>query len=160
MRVDVPNEVRPTAVFGRERVLVVGGSSATIELIRLATVRSENVVLIATTSEPDVERYARHFDVVIEGRKAVADDFGEADLAIVSTGDLREDGRVLRMARRQGVPIHVYGQPHLSDFSIMGMLNWHPSSLRANGAPPNTNGSADPVVGVRSTTSRAPRFSC
>src|SRR4051812_37003505 len=129
MRIDDLADVRPPAVPGQERVLLVGGAAATIDLLRLATVRSENVLLLASTHDTAVGRYARHFGVAIERRPVAVEDFEEADLVIIATQSVREDGRALRLARRRGVPAHVYGQPHLSDFSIMGMLEWHSSSV-------------------------------
>lgn len=122
---------KPSPLPGQERVLVVGGSPRTLDLLRLATVRSENVVVIAPSVDEAVARYARHFGVSLETRRAESEDFSEADLAIISTDDVREDSRAVRLARRHGAPIHVFGQPQLCDFTLMGMLEWHPSTQRA-----------------------------
>jgi len=130
MRIEALIETLPPAVPGQERVVVVGGSAGTLDLLRLATVRSENVVLLTQAYDEAVGRYARHFAVSIELRQAEAEDFREADLAIIATEDARQDARALRLARRHGVPAHVWGQVHLSDFSLIAMLEWHPSSVR------------------------------
>jgi siroheme synthase (precorrin-2 oxidase/ferrochelatase) len=161
MRFDDSTDARPPAILGQERLLLVGGSAATIDLLRLATVRSENVVLVASAHDKAVARYARHFGVAIEMRGAVAEDFDETDLVIVATRSAREDGRAMRLARRRGIPVHVFGQPHLSDFSIMGMLEWHPSSIRA-GAAHDAGGEQPQGGGARDdrVSSRALRYQC
>jgi siroheme synthase (precorrin-2 oxidase/ferrochelatase) len=122
--------LKPAPPPGQEHVLLVGGSPRTLDLLRLATVRSENVLLVSPFLDEAVSRYARHFGVTVESRRAQPDDSLEAELAIISTDSFREDSRVLRFVRHHGVPVHVFGQPQLCDFTLMGMLEWHPSSQR------------------------------
>jgi siroheme synthase (precorrin-2 oxidase/ferrochelatase) len=132
MDVEALIETMAPAVPGPERLVLVGGAKDTLDLLRLATVRSDSVLLLMPCPGEDIIRYARHFGVSVETRPAEAGDLVAAGLAIIATADPRLDMQALRFARRSGVPVHVRGQPQLSDFTLIAMLEWHPSSVRSS----------------------------
>jgi len=105
-----------------DRVLVVGGGNTTIDLLRLATVRTDDVVLVSREIDDRVKRLARMFAVEERNRTVRESDIAEASLVLVAAGDVELENEVVRTARRKGIPVHVSNRPLVSDFEPMEML--------------------------------------
>lgn len=105
-----------------DRVLVVGGGDATIELLRLATVRTDDVVLVSREIDDRISRLARMFAIEERNRTVRESDIAEANLILVAAGDEEIENEVVRTARRKGIPVHVSNRPLVSDFDPMEML--------------------------------------
>ena len=117
---------------GRDRILVAGGSGRALGLLRLATIRSDDVVLIHPASEPAVRRFAELFAIEVRDRKPNEADMVEASVVLVAIGDAAAENEVVRLARRCGVPVHVADRVLVSDFELLAFLEQRPlSSLAA-----------------------------
>lgn len=109
---------------------MVGGSQRTVELLRLATLRSDDVVLVADRLDPGSERHVEHF--VIEHRPTADLDAvmaGRATAVLVGASDAALESRAIRAARRGGLPVHVSGRPLVSDFTMLEFLEARPTSV-------------------------------
>lgn len=113
---------------GRDRVLVVGDTARTIDLLRLATIRSDDVVLIAPRPDAALRQFANRFAIEIRERRAEATDVGEASTVLVAIGDMEAENTLVRMARRWGVLVHVSGRDLVSDFRPLEFLEQRPSA--------------------------------
>lgn len=112
--------------LGRDRILVLGSSSCAVDLLRLATIRSDEVVFLAETITEPARQFARRFAIETHERRFMVTDLDGASAALVSLGDDEAENRVVRAARRRGVGIHVVGRPLVSDFTILAMLQQRP----------------------------------
>ena len=111
-----------------DRIIVVGGAANTLDLLRLSTVRSDDVVLVAPRPNAAIQRFCRHFAVEIRQRHAHDGDLLAASAVIVSIGDADAENGIVRAARRRAIPVHVSNRPLLSDFTLIEMLERRPSS--------------------------------
>jgi siroheme synthase (precorrin-2 oxidase/ferrochelatase) len=119
----------PPTTIAHDRIVLVGGGPATLDLLRLATIRSDDVVLVAPTIEPHALAYARRF--AVECRHAVATDadLDGATCILVAIDDMDAENVLVRAARRLGVPIHVVGRQLVSDFDLLAFLERRSSTL-------------------------------
>jgi len=113
---------QPSRQPSRDRVLVVGGGNATIDLVRLATVRTDDVVVVSRSIDDRLRRLTSMFAVETRNRTPRESDIAEANLVLVNADDVEVENEVVRIARRHGVPVHVSNRPVVSDFEPMEML--------------------------------------
>ena len=113
-----------------DRVLVVAAPSQALDLLRLAVLRSDDVVFVAETVPAQAQRFAQHFAVEVVRRPFAADDLAGVAALLVALDDRETENRIVREARRHGVPVHVVDRPLVSDFSVLGMLE-RPSLIAA-----------------------------
>jgi len=119
----------PSPPRRRDRIVVVGGAANTLDILRLATVRSDEVVLIAPRVDSAIRRYVEHFGVDLRQRPVAERDLAGASAALVAAEDEGAAERAVWAARRHGVPVHVSNRPDLSDFTLIDMLERQPSSF-------------------------------
>ena len=112
-----------------DRILVVGGAANTLDLLRLATVRSDDVVLVAAKADAAIRRYVDRFAVELRVRCFNPSDLAEVSAVLVCHGDPASENEVVRQARRREIPVHVSGRLLVSDFSLIEMLERKPSSI-------------------------------
>lgn len=105
-----------------DRILVVAAPGQALSLLRLAVLRSDDVLFVAPSIPPDARRFATRFAVDVGERPLAESDLDEASALLLSLPDPEEENRVLRQARRRGVPVHVVDRPLVSDFSVLAML--------------------------------------
>lgn len=105
-----------------DRVVVVGGGPATLDLLRLATIRTDDIVLFGPAIDEASLRYASRFAIERHDRPAGPADMEQAAAILVALHDVDDENAVVRVARRQGVPIHVSGRPLVSDFDLLEFL--------------------------------------
>ena len=117
---------------GRDRILVAGGSGRALGLLRLATIRSNYVVLIHPASETAVRRFAELFAIEVRDPKPNGADMVEASVVLVAIGDAAAENEVVRLARRCGIPAYVADRALVSEFELLALLEQRPlSSLAA-----------------------------
>lgn len=114
-----------------EPILVIGGSHRTLDLLRVAVLRSDDIVAVVPHPDDQTSRYAAHFAVDLIDHWP--DDLAMTDLAaaLISIGDIEEENRWVRDARRHRLPIHVADRPLVSDFTLLDFLEQRPLSLQA-----------------------------
>ena len=112
-----------------DRVVLIGGGSATIDILRLATIRSDEVVLVAPALDAATARYADRFAVERRARPAVENDLIDAGAVLVALDDLDGENHIVRAARRRHVPVFVSGRPLVSDFTLLEFLERRPAAL-------------------------------
>jgi uroporphyrin-III C-methyltransferase / precorrin-2 dehydrogenase / sirohydrochlorin ferrochelatase len=105
-----------------DRILVAGGSDRTLGLLRLAVIRSDDVVLIAATPDPAVRRFADRFAIEVIARPAREDDINEVAAVLIAIGDAQAENSLVRAARRHRVPVHVADRTLVSDFDMLEFL--------------------------------------
>ena len=118
----------PEPELAVDRILVAGNSARTLELLRLATIRSDDVVLVAPDPDAALRRFANRFAIEIRERRAEATDVGEASAVLMAIGDIEAENDLIRMARRKGVPVHVADRDLVSDFGLIEFLERRPSA--------------------------------
>lgn len=116
-------------------ILVVGGSPRTLDFLRFAALRSDDVILVAERINGDETRYADRFAITVLQRAVRAADLEHATAVLIAAGDARTENDVLRAARRHGVPAYVEGRPIPSDFTMLEFLKRDGASMRARSAP-------------------------
>ncbi len=112
-----------------DRIAVVGSSRRILDLLRIATVRSDDVVLFAAAVDAPTRRFADHFAIEVRRGPPADADLDAATAVLVSTGEMETENRVVRAARRLGVPVHVAERPLVSDFTLLELVERHPSTL-------------------------------
>lgn len=105
-----------------DRILVAGGSDRTLDFLRLAVIRSDDVVLIAPAPDPTVQRFADRFAIEVIARPAREDDMGDAAAILIAIGDAHAENSLVRAARRHRVPVHVADRALVSDFDLLEFL--------------------------------------
>jgi siroheme synthase (precorrin-2 oxidase/ferrochelatase) len=105
-----------------DRIVVVGGSRRTIDLLRMATIRSDEVVLVAPDPDAATRRFVDLFAIELKDRCLSALDLRGSSAVLVSTGELQGDNKVVRAARRLNIPVHVAERPLVSDFTLMELV--------------------------------------
>ena len=100
----------------------MGGGAETLALLRMASVRTDDVLLVAERLDGATRRLADLF--AIEAREGEASDteIAGASALLVAIGDLGRENAAVRAARRSGVPVHVAGRPLVSDFSLLDLV--------------------------------------
>ena len=112
-----------------DRIVVIGGSADTLTLLRLAAVRSDEVLLVAEGTDAATRRFVDTFAVERRDAAATDDDLAGAAAVLVAMGDVRRENAVLRGAHRRGIPVHVAGRPLVSDFTLLDMVERRPASF-------------------------------
>ncbi len=123
-----------TADTGRrpaDRVVVVGGGADTLTLLRMASVRSDDVLLVADRLDGAVQRLADLFAIETREGEVREDEIAGASALLVALGDQRRENAAVRAARRRGVPVHVAGRPLVSDFTLLALVERRPESVAA-----------------------------
>ena len=93
-----------------DRIVVIGGSERTLDLLRVATIRSEDIVLVGASFSEAVLRFTARFAIETRPRIAEDSDVREAASLLVSIGDIEAENTIVRSARRHGIPIFVSGR--------------------------------------------------
>src|SRR4051812_12100154 len=119
----------PFALAARDRIVVVGGARNTLDILRLATVRSDEVILIAPLVDSAVRRFVERFAVDLRQRPVADSDITGASAVLIAAEDVEVENRVVRAARSRRVPVHVSNRPLVSDFTLIEMLERQPSSF-------------------------------
>ena len=104
-----------------DRVVVAGGSTRTLDLVRFAILRSDDVVLVSPRIDAALARFSECFAVEIRLRPLNEADLIEAAVLLVSTGEAESENRIVGAARRHGVPVHVADRALVSDFADAGV---------------------------------------
>lgn len=113
-----------------DRVLVVATPPHALDLLRLAVLRSDDVLFVAETVPTEAQRFAQHFAIEVVRRPFAWGDLAGVAALLVALDDREAENRIVREARRHGVPVHVVDRPLVSDFSMLGMLE-RPSLIAA-----------------------------
>lgn len=112
-----------------DRIVVIGGSRHTLDLLRLATVRSDEIVLIAEAIDDATRRFVDHFAVEYRPRQETDADLVGATAVLVSLGDVERENLVVRNARRRRIPIHVDNRAFVSDFTMLDLVERRPATF-------------------------------
>lgn len=131
MPLPAPHPARSERLLPRDRILVVGGSPHTLDLLRIAVLRSEDVVLVSAALDDAVRRFVDLFAIEARERDAVESDVIGATVVLVSVGRLDAENAVVRAARRHGVPAYVRDRALVSDFPLLDFLEQRPLTLLA-----------------------------
>ena len=100
----------------------MGGGAETLSLLRMASVRTDDVLLVAARLDGPARRLAELFAFEArEGEPSDADIAG-ADALLVAIGDIGRENAAVRAARRRGIPVHVAGRPLVSDFTLLDLV--------------------------------------
>ena len=119
-----PADHRPV----EDRILLVGGARPTLDLLRLATIRSDDVVLVGESVDDTAAAYALRFAVERQAHAARDADLTGAASILVALDDLEHENKIVRAARRRGIPVFVSGRPLVSDFTLLEFLERRPSA--------------------------------
>ena len=106
-----------------DRVVVAGGSCQTIDFLRLATVRTEEVVLVMERLDDAIRRFVRLFPIEVHERALVDGDLDGVSTMLITIGDIGQEDRAIREARWRGIPVHVADRAALSDFTMLDFLH-------------------------------------
>lgn len=118
----LPAALPPDAAPPHDRVLVVAAPDHALDLLRVAALRSDDVIFVAEAISAKARRFAEHFAVAVAERSFTDADLADATAVLLSLDDRESENRVVRSARRRGVPVHVVDRPLLSDFTVLGLL--------------------------------------
>ena len=111
----------------RDRILVLAdGGAATLELLRLAVLRSDDVVAVIDDADARVRRFAEQFAIDLTVRAPRLEDLQGAVAVLIALGDPVAENRFIRAARAADRPIHVAGRPLVSDFTALAFLEQRP----------------------------------
>lgn len=113
------------------RILVAGGSERALGLLRLATIRSDDVVLVHPSPEAAVKRFAERFAIEVCDRNLHDADLIGASVVLVAMGNVEAENDVVRLARRRGIPVYVADRVLVSDFEMLAFLEQRPLSASA-----------------------------
>ncbi len=122
---------RPDTRPAPDQILIFGGSSRTLDLLRLATIRSDSVLLVGRAFDAPVTRCAAHFAVEIREPGRGDPDLGAASAVLVALGDVEAENRIVRAARRGAVPVFVADRALVSDFTLIEFLERRPHTSQA-----------------------------
>lgn len=116
----------------RDLIVVAASPRHTLDLLRWATLRSDEVRLVAPAVPEAARRFAFRYAVDVRQRPVADDDFAGAAALLLALDDLDDENALIRRARRYGIAIHVHDRPLVSDFSVLAMMErpW-PASLAA-----------------------------
>ena len=114
-----------------DQILIFGGSPRTLDLLRLATIRSDSIVLIGRAFDEPIRRYAAHFAIEIREPVDRTADLGGASAVLVALGDVEAENRIVRAARRRAVPVLVADRALVSDFTLIEFLEQRPHTSLA-----------------------------
>lgn len=126
--VEPRDRVSPDAA-PRDRVVVVGGGAETLGLLRMASVRTDDVLLVAEHLDGAARRLADLFAFEAREGEASEEDIAGASALLVAIGDLGRENATVRAARRRGIPVHVAGRPLVSDFTLLALVERRPESV-------------------------------
>lgn len=116
-------------VARRDLIVVFGGARNTLDLLRLATVRSDDVLLVIEAIDAATRRCVDHFAVDLALRRATEQDVAGANAVLVALGEVELENRLVRAARRQAIPVHVAGRPLVSDFTPLELVERHAATF-------------------------------
>ena len=131
MTSSAPSPARSERESRRDRILLVGGSPKTLDLLRIAILRSEDVVLISASLDDSVRRFVDLFAIEVRERGALEADVIGVDVVLVSIGDVEAENAIVRAARRHEVPVFVRDRALVSDFPLIDFLEQRPLTLLA-----------------------------
>ena len=121
-----------------DRTVLFGGSPQTLGLLRLALIRSDNVLLVASRPDLALSRYAERMQV----ERRFTPDGSELDGALavlVSDGHRRTEDAVIRDAKLRSIPVYVADRPRISDFTMLDFLYRRPLTLALLAPPAGRN---------------------
>ena len=100
---------------------MLGSADKTLDLLRLALLRSDAVVAVASDPDFAARRFTAQFAIELYDRAPQPRDFDDVTAALIALDDESENVLV-REAWRRGVPVHVMGRPLVSDFSRLDLV--------------------------------------
>ncbi|MCW6507896.1 NAD(P)-dependent oxidoreductase [Lichenifustis flavocetrariae] len=106
----------------RNRVLVVASPTHSLELLRWATILSDDILFVAESIDAASQRFATHFAIETRRRTFRHSDLSHAGTLLLSLPDPEKENQIVRAARRQGVAAHVVDRPLVSDFTVLALL--------------------------------------
>ena len=106
----------------RDRVVVVGGGAETLGMLRMASVRTDDVLLVTAHLDGPARRLADLYGFEAREGEASDADIAGASALLVATGDRGRENAAVRAARRRGIPVHVAGRPLVSDFTLLDLV--------------------------------------
>ncbi len=109
-----------------EAILVLGSSDRTLDLLRLAVLRSDNVTAVGARPDPRVRRFADNFAVDLHDHRPGPDDLEGAAAVLIAIGDRAAENQLVRAARRRGIPVYVAERPLVSDFTPLQFIERRP----------------------------------
>ncbi len=116
-------------------IVLLGGSADTLELLRLATVRSDEVLLVAERIDAATRKFVDHFAVDLRQRPMSEEDMAGASAVLVALGDVGLENHIVRKARRQGIPVHVARRPLVSDFTMLELVERRAATFAPHSRP-------------------------
>ena len=116
-------------VSAPDRIVVVGGSAQTLDLLRLATIRSDDVLLVAEDIDEATRRVVDHFAVEYRAGPGSDGDLDGAAAVLLTIGDIDRENRMVRSARRRNIPVHVRSRPLVSDFTMLDLVERRAASF-------------------------------
>ena len=108
---------------------MVGGGAETLALLRMASVRSDDVLLVTERLEAPARRLAELFAMEVREGQASERDLEGASAVLVAMGDRVRENATVRAARRRGIPVHVAGRSLVSDFTLLALVERRPESV-------------------------------
>ena len=100
----------------------MGGGAETLALLRMASVRTDDVLLVGPHLDGAARRLADLHAFEAWEREASDADLADASALLVAIGDLGRENAAVRAARRRGIPVHVAGRPLVSDFTLLDLV--------------------------------------
>lgn len=101
---------------------MLGSADKTLDLLRLALLRSDAVVAVASDPDFAARRFTAQFAIELYDRAPQPRDFDDVTAALIALGDDESENGLVREAWRRGVPVHVMGRPLVSDFSRLDLV--------------------------------------
>ena len=114
-----------------DRIVVIGGSERTLDVLRIAAIRSDDVVLFVDRLETRIKRFTDMFAIAVEQRRAGVADLVDTAAVLVTTGEPESENWAVRNARRHNIPVHVAERPLVSDFTLIELVERHSCTFAA-----------------------------
>jgi hypothetical protein len=103
-------------------ILVVASPRHALELLRWATLKSDDVLFVAAEFDPVAQAFASRYAVDVRQRVPQDGDLAGASALLLSLEDRDAENALIRRARALGVAVHVRDRPLVSDFTILAMM--------------------------------------
>ena len=95
----------------------------------MAVIRSDDVVFVGEVADAATLGFVARFAIEHRRRSVEMSDLDGATAVLVANGDTGVENRIVRHARRAGIPLYVDARPLVSDFTRLELLERSPSSI-------------------------------
>ena len=96
----------------------------------MAVIRSDDVVFVGEVADAATLSFVARFAIEHRRRSVQVSDFDGVTAVLVANGDVGMENRIVRHARRAGIPLYVDARPLVSDFTRLELLERSASSVR------------------------------